>query len=166
MFWYVHLAFRVPGTFPLEYRTKPIFNAGWASEARATDPPPEANTKVVSEAAMNNDLNMKYPIFLVRSKPASCAAPTALCRHVTRAVAPTGTVYPKQSVVNVGFTAGRTTAPYGIPSLGRPRNNQWHISKSSGWYKSLYRSHRGPLRKKDDVQKTFHQGSLLPRFPD
>jgi hypothetical protein len=55
---------------------------------------------------------------------------------------------------------------YGIPSLGRPRGNQWHISKLSGWYKSLYRSHRGPLCKKDDVQKTFHQGSLLPRFPD
>ena len=52
------------------------------------------------------------------------------------------------------------------PSLGRPPNNQWHISKLSGWYKSLYRSHRGPLCKKDDVQKTFHQGSLLPRFPD
>jgi hypothetical protein len=73
---------------------------------------------------------------------------------------------PKRSVVNVGFTAGRTTAPYGIASLGRPRNNQWHISKLSGWYKSLYRSHQGPLCKKDDVQKTFHQGFLLPRFPD
>jgi hypothetical protein len=48
---------------------------------------------------MNNDLNMKFPIFLVRSKPASCAAPTALCRHVTRAVAPMGTVDPKQPLV-------------------------------------------------------------------
>jgi len=27
----------VPGTSPLVYRTKPIFNAGWPSEARATD---------------------------------------------------------------------------------------------------------------------------------
>ena len=25
--------------------------------------------------------------------------------------------------------------PYGIPSRGRPRSNQWHISKLSGWYK-------------------------------
>ena len=40
------------------------------------------------------------------------------------------------------------------------------ITKLRGWYKSLYRSHRGPLCKKDDVQKTFHQGSLLLRFPD
>src|SRR5882672_8797055 len=64
MFWYVHLAFSVPGTLPLEYRTKPMFNVGWASEATATDVPPEANTKAVSEAAMNNDLNMKFPFFL------------------------------------------------------------------------------------------------------
>jgi hypothetical protein len=48
----------------LVYRTKPIFNAGWASDARATDAPPEANTKPVSEAVMKNDLNMKFPIFL------------------------------------------------------------------------------------------------------
>jgi len=41
-----------------------MFNVGWASEATATDVPPEANTKAVSEAAMNNDLNMKFPIFL------------------------------------------------------------------------------------------------------
>jgi hypothetical protein len=54
--------------------------------------------------------------------------------------------------------------PDGIPSRRRPRGK--HISKLSGWYKSLYRSHRGPLCKKDGVQKTFHQGSLLPRFPD
>jgi hypothetical protein len=71
---------------------------------------------------------------------------------------------PTQSVVNVGFTASGTTAPDGIPSRERPRSK--HISKLSGWYKSLYRSHRGPLCKKDGVQKTFHQGSLLPRFPD
>ena len=64
MFWYVHLAFSVPGTLPLEYRTKPIFNAGWASEARATDAPAEANTKAVSETPRNNDLNMKFPVFL------------------------------------------------------------------------------------------------------
>jgi hypothetical protein len=68
-----------------------------------------------------------------------------------------------EAVEEVG---GVRTAPKGIPSRGRPRSNQWYISKLSGWYKSLYRSHRGPLCKKDDVQKTFHQGSLLPRFPD
>jgi hypothetical protein len=27
---------------------------------------------------------------------------------------------PERSMVNVGFTAGRTTAPNGIPSRGRP----------------------------------------------
>src|ERR1039457_2586092 len=64
MFWYVHLAFSVPCASPLVYRTKPIFNAGWASEARATDASPEANTKPVSEAVMKNDLNMTSPIFL------------------------------------------------------------------------------------------------------
>jgi hypothetical protein len=40
------------------------------------------------------------------------------------------------------------------------------ITKLRDYYKSLYRSHRGPLCKKDDVQKKFHQGSLLLRFPD
>lgn len=64
MFWYVHLAFNVPGASPLVYRTKPIFNAGWASEARETDAPPETNTKAISEATMNNDLNITSPIFL------------------------------------------------------------------------------------------------------
>jgi two-component system, OmpR family, sensor histidine kinase QseC len=48
----------------------------------------------------------------------------------------------------------------------RAPGQQWRISKLSGWYESLYRSHRGLLCKKDDVQKTFHRGSLLPRFPD
>jgi hypothetical protein len=37
------------------------------------DPPPKANTKAVSEAAMKNDLNMKFPIFLVRSRPEAAA---------------------------------------------------------------------------------------------
>jgi hypothetical protein len=42
----------------------------WASEARTTDTPPEANTKDVSETARNNDLNMKFPIFLCEEVPA------------------------------------------------------------------------------------------------
>src|SRR5450759_447093 len=90
MFWYVHLAFSVPGTLPLEYKTKPIFNAGWASEARATDAPPETNTKAVNEVAMNNDLNMKFPIFLCETSLPH--APHQTPRQVTRAVAPTGSV--------------------------------------------------------------------------
>jgi glycine/D-amino acid oxidase-like deaminating enzyme len=47
--------------------------------------------------------------------------------------------------------------------------NQWQSFLNTnlhGWCKSLYRFHRGPLCKKDNVQKQLHQGSLLVRFPD
>jgi hypothetical protein len=35
--------------------------------------------------------------------------------QLKRASRISGQIDPKRSVVNVGFTAGRTTAPYGIP---------------------------------------------------
>ena len=40
------------------------------------------------------------------------------------------------------------------------------ITELSGWYRPLSCSHRGPRWKKDDVLKTFHQGSFLLRFLD
>lgn len=43
--------------------------------------------------------------------------------------------------------------PNGIPSRGRPRSNQWHISKLSGWYKSLYRSHQSPQWPLNDLAR-------------
>src|SRR6266850_3061558 len=89
MFWYVHLAFSVPGTLPLVYRTKPIFNACRASEAIATDALPAATTKLVSNVLTNNDLRIEHLTF-VRAKQVSL---TPYCRPTVQAD-PTGTVDP------------------------------------------------------------------------
>jgi hypothetical protein len=64
------------------------------------------------------------------------------------------------------LVARREVTTEGAPLRSASFMAELSINELSGWYKSLYRSHRGPLCKKDDVQKTFHRESLLPRFPD
>jgi|HubBroStandDraft_6_1064221.scaffolds.fasta_scaffold54221_2 hypothetical protein len=60
---------------------------------------------------------------------------------------------------SVGDSLGRRPTP-------RLTSDPGPFTKIRGWCKSLCRSHRGPLCKKDDVQKKFRQGSLLLRFPE
>src|SRR5436305_3990728 len=60
MFWYVHRAFRVPGTVPFVYRTKPMFKGCCASDALATDAPAENERNPVSNAAAKRDFSIEH----------------------------------------------------------------------------------------------------------
>jgi hypothetical protein len=118
MFRYVHLAFSVLGTLPLEYRTKPIFKAGLASEATTTGAPAEANAKAASEAATNNDLNIKFPIsFAKQICVMRCTRCAAWAIYQRGDVGPASTIDPKRPIASGCFAERRRVASLAQPLL-------------------------------------------------